>query len=90
MRFDRNLRDRVQSHLETAEKAAMTILQTHHMLLLEMAQSLLETGVLTGAVLQSFLDRLPVTPPESDPDGKIDNAHAQSKMVAEQKKLEPS
>ena len=44
MRFDRNLRDRVQKHLEAAEKTAMTILQIHHKLLLEMAQSLLETG----------------------------------------------
>lgn len=90
MRFDRNLRDRVQSHLETAENTAMTILRTHKMLLLEMAQSLLETGVLTGAVLQTFLDRLPVTPPSPDPDAKAEDAQAEGRTVADQKKLEPS
>ncbi len=90
MRFDRNLRDRVQKHLEAAEKTAMTILQTHHKLLLEMGKSLLETGVLTGEVLQSYLDRLAVTPPAPDPDAKADDARDQGRMVVDQEKLEPS
>jgi len=68
----------------------MTILQIHHKLLLEMAQSLLETGVLTGEVIQSYLDRLAVTPPAPDPDAKADDARDQGRMVVDQEKLEPS
>lgn len=90
LRFDRNLRDRVQRHLEAAEKTAMTILQTHNKLLLEMAKSLLETWVLTGDTLQSYLDRLAVTPHASDPDAKADNARDPGRMVVDQEKLEPS
>ncbi|MCC5958311.1 MAG: hypothetical protein JJU08_03105 [Rhodobacteraceae bacterium] len=51
---------------------------------------LLETGVLTGEVLQSYLDRLAVTPPAPDPDAKAEDARDQGRMVADQEKLEPS
>jgi cell division protease FtsH len=90
MRFDRNLRDRVQRHLEAAERTAMTILQTHHKQLLEMAQSLLETGALTGAALQEFLSRLNAGKIELDHDSSGAEAQDQEKMVADQEKLEPS
>ena len=58
LRDDGRLQAKIEAHLHRAEKRACQILQQNRALLEEMATQLMETGLLTGAALTGFTDRV--------------------------------
>jgi hypothetical protein len=67
LRDDGRLQAKIEAHLHRAEKRACQILQHNRALLEEMATQLMETGLLTGAALTGFIDRVQLeAPTQSD------------------------
>ena len=68
LRDDGRLQAKIEAHLHRAEKRACQILQQNRVLLEEMATQLMETGLLTGAALTGYTDRVQVeAPTQSNP-----------------------